>query len=346
MRVITVDVFYTVPRRRRAVTPILTSDGCTCRSPICGCTRDEFKESEHPRSPDGEFTSAGGASKHAVSVKAAPKRAKDNLVAHQPGKEMPPHIKKLKIPPAWKDIHYAMDPDAPLQVIGRDTKGREQRVYNSAFSHTQAEAKFRRIQELDRKFGEVLLQNAEAQKSHNAKVRAAADCAHLIMQMGVRPGSETDTGAKVKAYGATTLEGKHVVQTPTGVRLQFTGKKGVALDLHVPDEATAHMLLARKRAAGEDGQLFDINDKVLLDHVHSFDGGGFKTKDFLTLLATRTAMAEVARIEKPANEKEYKKAVLEVAKKVSAKLGNTPVVALQSYINPVVFAPWQYKESE
>ena len=41
------------------------------------------------------------------------------------------------------------------------------------------------------------------------------------------------------------------------------------------------------------------------------------------------------------NEKEYKKAVKFVATAVSKKLGNTPTIALQSYINPATFAAWR-----
>ena len=160
------------------------------------------------------------------------------------------------------------------------------------------------------------------------------------MSMGIRPDSDTDTQAKVKPYGATTLEGRHVVVSDSEVRLRFTGKKGVALDLPVTDASVVEMLLARKRAAGEDGKLFGVTDKALLDHVHSFDGGGFKTKDFRTLLGTRTALAEIAKMSAPTDEKAYKKAVMDVAKKVSAKLGNTPTVALQSYIAPEVFSKW------
>ena len=157
----------------------------------------------------------------------------------------------------------------------------------------------------------------------------------------IRPGSEDDTGAEKKAYGATTLEGKHIIVEGNSVRLKFVGKKGVSLDLPVMDSATAEMLKQRKAQAGDDGQLFPINEKMLLDHVHTLDGGGFKTKDFRTLLGTRTAMSEVAKQSVPKNMADYKKAVMAVAKVVSAKLGNTPVIALQSYINPAVFAEWR-----
>jgi DNA topoisomerase-1 len=162
------------------------------------------------------------------------------------------------------------------------------------------------------------------------------------MAMGIRPGSDTDTKAKVKAYGASTLEGRHVVEEDGQVYLRFTGKKGVAINLAVSNPDIARDLADRASRAGAGGRLFPaVAGDSLLEYTHTLNGGGFKTKDFRTLLATRSAMKQVEQAEPPKTEKDYKKRVLEVAKAVSARLGNTPTVALQSYINPAVFAPWR-----
>ena len=58
-------------------------------------------------------------------------------------------------------------------------------------------------------------------------------------------------------------------------------------------------------------------------------------------LATNTASSLVKSMPAPKDEKQYKKQVMEVAKQVSAKLGNTPIVCLQSYLAPQVFANWR-----
>ena len=259
------------------------------------------------------------------------------------GGELPAHISALKIPPAWTDVTYSPDPKAPLQATGKDNKGRRQAIYSADHSAKQAAAKFARIEDLKAEFPKINAQNEDARKSTDAKKRAAADCLSLIMSTGIRPGSEDDTGADKKAYGATTLEGKHVVIDGHDVSLQFVGKKGVSLNIPVGNAETAAMLRQRKAAAGDDGQLFPINEKTLLDHTHSLGEGGFKTKDFRTLLGTRTAADEVGQRPVPKTEAERKKAILEVAKVVSSKLGNTPTIALQSYINPAVFQEWELK---
>ena len=295
-----------------------------------------FNEADHPRDEDGKFGSGGGRSSLRETKTAAGKRTQAS------GAPLPPHIEKLKLPPAWTDVRYSDNPDADLLAVGKDSKGRVQSVYSDKFSAAQAAAKFARIEELRGKFGYISKQNEEAQQSSNPRTKDAADCLDLIMKMGIRPGSETDTGAKVKAYGATTLEGKHVVKTDAGVSLRFVGKKGVSLDLPVEDAALAKALLERAAKSGPDGKLFPaVTDKTLLEHTHTLDGGGFKTKDFRTHVGTAAAYALVAGRQAPGSPAEYKKAVMDVAKEVSRKLGNTPVIALQSYISPTVFAEWR-----
>ena len=58
-------------------------------------------------------------------------------------------------------------------------------------------------------------------------------------------------------------------------------------------------------------------------------------------MGTSTAREMVAKMKPPRSEKEYKKQVRAVAEAVAKRLGNTPIVALQSYISPTVFAKWR-----
>jgi DNA topoisomerase-1 len=104
------------------------------------------------------------------------------------------------------------------------------------------------------------------------------------------------------------------------------------------------MLLKRKAAAGKEGTLFQTDAKQLRDYAYTLDGGKFKTKDFRTMVGTTTALDVVKTMEAPSTFEKYKQAVKKVATIVSQKLGNTPTIALQSYIHPVVFAKWQKME--
>jgi len=256
------------------------------------------------------------------------------------GNPLPSHVANLKIPPAWTDVEVATDPKSELLVRGKDAKGRVQAVYSEAHWARVAAIKFARTRELlakrDRIVSENNVNRTDASKLENADAMA------LVLSTGVRPGSEKDTKGNVKAYGATTLEGRHVVEADGQLRLRFTGKKGVSIDIPVEDKEVAAMLRERKKAAGDDGQLFATDNAKLLAYAHTLDGGKFKTKDFRTLMGTKTAIEEIAKVKtKPATQKEYVKMVKTVAKAVAARLGNTATVALQSYIDPSVFSAWR-----
>lgn len=301
---------------------------------------DEFLESDHPRggNPEnkGEFSSSGGGSGSSSSGSAK----SSHLVAASPDKaKWPKHIQAMKLPPAWTDVKYSPDPKADLQAIGKDAKGRPQYVYSAKFRDSQSAAKFARIKKLANKFTTIVAKNDNNLKSKDQKKAEHAAVLSLILDMGLRPGSEKDTGAEKQAYGATTLRGDHVVTEAGETFLRFVGKKGVDLNLPVtnPDLASA----LQKRAASNEGQLFPaVTDSTLRNYAHSLSAG-FKVKDFRTLKGTSVASDLVSKIEPPKNEKEFKAKVKEVATAVSQKLGNTPTIALQSYISPFVFAEWK-----
>lgn len=325
-----------------------------------GFDDEEFKESDHPRDKDGKFGSGGGGGTSKASVKPSAK-AKPTATAAKPAparsqgigslseaptnrSEWPAHIKKLAIPPAWTNVKIAKDPNAALQAFGRDAKGRPQYRYSEAFKSTKAAEKFQRVKAMNDSFGAMKGKVTDDRNSSDAKTKNNADSLALVMGMGLRPGSDTDTKAEKKAHGASNLEARHVsVKEDGSVVLEFTGKKGVDLTLPVRDPGLAAMLKERKAAAGSDSdRLFaGVTDKSLLDYSHTLGDGSFKTKDFRTFTGTSQAIDHIKSMTPPTNEKEYKTAVKEVATRVSAILGNTPTVALQSYIEPSVFSEWK-----
>ena len=255
---------------------------------------------------------------------------------------VPTNIAALKIPPAWTNLHYDPTEGAELLVVGVDEAGRKQRLYSDAHIKEAKVAKFGRFTDLVPQFKLIQKQNAQKAKSADKHDKDTADCMSLIFMTGIRPGSDKENKAKVKAYGATTLEGRHIIKDANGVTLDFIGKKGVHINIPVKDTSVAKMLVKRAKEAGPDGKIFPHTTKDrLLNYSHTLDGGGFKTKDFRTLLGSSLAMDEMAKITAPTDMKSYKKAVKQVAIVVSKALGNTPVVALESYIDPRIFLDWQ-----
>src|ERR1039458_943936 len=133
-------------------------------------------------------------------------------------------------------------------------------------------------------------------------------------------------GARVKAFGATTLRAEHVEEREGGVYLHFIGKEGIEHNHRIRDDGLAKMLLERKRNAAErDGRLFATSDDRLRNYTkENLDHGKFFPKDFRTKVANQLAVAEIRRLSEspPKTEKERKGRIKQVAEAVSHVLGN------------------------
>ena len=260
------------------------------------------------------------------------------------GKEVPEHLRKLGIPPAWKNVAVNLNPKGDLMASGVDAKGRVQMKYSDSHTARQGAAKFGRVRELLKKRASIFRELDR--DARDPELRDRAECLKVVMQTGMRPGSDDDTKADHESFGATTLQGRHVVDNKDGtVTLRLvTGKnKGREVDFPVSDRATAAMLLRRADTAGKNGRLFATDAGQLRSYSKTKDGGGFKTKDHRTALGTETALEKLKTVAEPKTKTEYKRALKEVATVVAKTLGNTPAVALKSYIDPHIFVAWRKK---
>lgn len=268
-------------------------------------------------------------------------KGKEARIVLADGSPAPAHIKPSMVPPDWSDVQISTDPDSDVLVQARDNKGRAKTVYRDDYHMRTAAVKFARVEEAMREMPGMLAQ-MQRDRGDPAK-REQAECAWLMAEQATRPGSESDTGAKVKAYGATTLRAEHVETDEDGtVRLHFIGKEGVEHNHVIHNPELAAMLVARKQSADRrGGKLFATDETKVRDYVAQLDGGGFLSKDLRTVRANMIAIREIHATAPPATEKEYKAAVKAVAERVSHVLGNRPAQALESYINPAVFSSWR-----
>lgn len=261
------------------------------------------------------------------------------------GKPAPDFIQKIGIPPAARNVRVNLDPGGDRQAMWEDAKGRGQTAYSDNHHMRAAADKFGRVSEL-RKQRKAIFKEVENDLK-DPKLRERAAVTRLVMLTGMRPGSDKDTLAKHKSYGATTLEGRHIKDNGDGtVTLKFVpGKKGgKEIEMPVTDKKTAKDLLARAKKAGADGRIFSTNAGAVRDYSKGKGGGGFKTKDHRTALGTETAVAALKGLKRAKTAAEYKAAVKEVSTKVSQVLGNTPSIAFKSYIDPVVWAKLEPKK--
>lgn len=242
------------------------------------------------------------------------------------------------IPPAWTDVYVATDPDAAMRARGVDAKGRHQYIYSAAHEARAAAAKYERTKVLAGRVGAL-----DAALERDAMNDPAAAATALIRHFGLRPGSTADTKARKKAYGATTLQARHVKQYPDTGRttLSFMGKSGQKITVSTRDPAIYDLL--DRWTAGKTGTtpLFDTSDALVRLYVQRHLGDEFTTKDLRTLHANVLALDMVSSMRRPTTLAKFKQARNKIADAVAKALGNTRAVTLSNYIDPTVFAPWE-----
>lgn len=263
------------------------------------------------------------------------------IVAVQ-GKEVPEHLAALRIPPAWVDVHVETDHSAACIATGVDVAGRKQRLYSSTHIATAKSGKFERVRALLVEWEDIRTQiesdlNA---KALDPKQREAALVAYLIYETGIRPGSTTDTLAAVQAYGATTLQLRHVKRCNRGVRLRFIGKKGVSQNVLVTNPYLVRVLLQRKHASNHwSDTLFHTSAGLLNKYIAGLGSGDYTAKDFRTARGTSLAMELLSKRKRLPKAKSKRKCILNDAlDRVAKMLGNTRAISRNSYVDPEILA--------
>jgi DNA topoisomerase-1 len=285
---------------------------------------------------DGPYRKVAQPSEWEKDASGKPTAVNAKMIPRQ--KVLPKFLEHTAIPPAWKNVQIAKSEKEPLWAMGVDKKARTQKIYNPRFKMATAKYKYDKVKKMQKVMASYTKENDKNAKSGSNE----AECLSLIISTGIRPGGEKDTSADVEAYGATQLEGRHVVELKNGVRLRFTGKKGVSLDIPVDDPKVAKMLLRRKAQAGSKGRIFDTTGNKLALYSKSLGGNaGIRPKDLRTHLANKLAREYIEDIKAPTDESSYKEATKAIAARVGEKLGNSATVCLQSYINPDLFDEWK-----
>ena len=246
-------------------------------------------------------------------------------------------LKEMNLPPAWRGVHINPDPKASLMAFGLDSKDRLQSRYSTEHTGKSSEQKFTKMKKFGASLSNIRSSYAKALKSPSASDREAGLALMLIDKTFIRGGSDRETKAAKKSYGASTLQARHVKFSGSKALLEFVGKKGVTNTATITDPKLVSGL--KRQVAGKTGE-----DKVFpntsLDKMNSLLGksGKFTVKDFRTYHGTRLAYEALESI--PVSTlKDAKVAYKTILGNVSVALNNTPAVAKKNYINPVVWAP-------
>lgn len=254
-------------------------------------------------------------------------------------------IRKLVIPPGWKNVHVAASASAEIQAWGLDLKERKQYRYHARAVERGQLRKYYRVRELAKKLP-ALRARIRAHAAHRELSRqsVAAAVVRLISESFFRIGGER-YAEENKTFGIATLRKRHVEVASGRAVFRYVGKKSVHQRQVVANRELARLVQRQLESPGarlfryrEDGRWHNLTARDVNAYLHETLGVPFSAKDFRTWGGTLRAATILAELGAASSTTEAKRNVMTTMRLVASELGNTPAICRSSYVHPMVVA--------
>ncbi len=209
-------------------------------------------------------------------------------------------IRRLAIPPAYREVWICPHANGHIQATGLDARGRKQYRYHADWRMVRDATKFNHMLA----FGEALPLIRSAVASDMARrglsrEKVLATVVALLEKTLIRVGNE-DYARKNQSYGLTTLRDEHVEITGSTLRFRFKGKSNKEWNLKLTDRRIASIVRACADIDGyelfkwvdEFGGVHDVSSGDVNAYLQEITGEAFTAKDFRTW--TGTVLAAMA----------------------------------------------------
>lgn len=253
-------------------------------------------------------------------------------------------IRKLAIPPAYKDVWICPDPDGHLQATGRDAKGRKQYRYHQRWTELREGTKFGRMVEFCHALPQLRERvDADLGRRGLPREKVLAAVVRLLETTLIRVGNEA-YARENRSYGLTTLRDDHAEIEGTEVRFSFKGKSGKEWSVALKDRRLARVVAACRDVPGDelfqyldrDGRRHAVTSGDVNAYLREATGADFTAKDFRTWAGTVLAAMALREFESFDSASAAKRNVTRAIEQVATRLGNTPSVCRKSYVHPEV----------
>lgn len=261
------------------------------------------------------------------------------------GKQHLERIRKLAIPPSWKNVWICRSATGHIQATGLDLKNRKQYRYHAKWNELRNETKFHRLYEFGKKLPKLrkkIKKDIAARQLNREKVLATV--IDLMDKTYIRIGNNGYEKAN-GSYGLTTLKDRHVNIHKDGIVFSFTGKKGIDHTIPLKNRRLAGIVKQCRDIPGktlfqyydEGGDKKAIDSGMVNNYIKEATGVEFSAKDFRTWAGSLQAV-EYFLADNPGDGSDHRKTVLAMLDAVSHKLGNSRSICKKYYIHPQVIA--------
>ena len=260
-------------------------------------------------------------------------------------------IDRLRIPPAWTDVHIASDPRAAIQAWGFDAKGRRQYRYHARAVQRGDRRKYYRVRQLARDLPTLRAAiSRDFRRPGFDRRRVTAGVLRLIAEGFLRVGSER-YARENGTFGITTLRKSHALVDGDCVVFEYAGKRAirqrqvvVARDLTRFVERLLETPGRRLFRYEEGGAWHDLTAPDVNDYLRTVTDFPYTAKDFRTWGGTLRAATVLADLGPPRSETDGKRNVALAMRLVAGELGNTPAICRKSYVHPVLISRYMARD--
>ena len=251
-------------------------------------------------------------------------------------------IKKLVIPPAWKNVWICYDPHGHIQATGLDVRNRKQYRYHTLWNKVRSETKFHRLYEFGKGLTTLRKQVEKDIAIRELCERKVIAAVILLMERTyIRIGNygyEKMNGS----YGLTTLKDKHVSIQSGELKFSFKGKKGVFHDITLKNKKLANIVKQCREIPGkelfqyyaEDGTRRSIDSGRVNEYIKEASGMDFSAKDFRLWAGSLNILRSFKSMGQAVTQAVSKQNVIIALDQVSKMLGNTRTVCRKYYVHP------------
>lgn len=258
-------------------------------------------------------------------------------------------LHRMAVPPAYRDVRYAADPNSHLQAVGIDAAGRLQYRYHVDWEKVREQRKAHRLAKLVGALPKirrtVSMHLAGDEPTREFALSAVIE---LIARTAIRPGSESY--AKLNGTrGATTLLKSNVTLEDDSLVLTFKAKGGKAVRKECNAAKLVRAIGILRSVPGK--RMFQYRDPygvvrgVSTTTVNAFlrEIAGIKIslKDFRTLMASAVVVESLSRITPAASQRGRKRQVLEAIRAAADQLSNTPAICRKSYVHDTIVTAFE-----
>jgi DNA topoisomerase I len=253
-------------------------------------------------------------------------------------------IRRLAIPPAWRNVWICPLGNGHLQAVGLDARGRKQYRYHPRWRIERDRAKFDHVLGFARTLPEIRARvRRDLARPGLSRQKVLATVVRLLETTFARIGNREYVRAN-GSFGLTTLRTRHVEVAGSRIRMDFPGKSGKRQRATIADRRLARIVQGCRQLPGQAlfqyldaaGRRAVVTSADVNAYLKDITGASFTAKDFRTWAGTVLAGMALGEYAPAKTKQEGKQNIVRAIGSVATQLGNTPAICRKSYIHPAL----------